>query len=453
MTDASQAPSHSTEVGGGGAAVGKLGLASGIGLVVANMVGVGVLTSAGFMAFDLGPWAILAAWAVGAVVAGAGALAYGELARLMPRSGGEYRFLSELLHPAVGTFAGWTSLLLGFSAPIAAAAATAGPFAATIAPGLPPRATGIALIGLVTLMHAFDLRLSRRGQDVLVLVKAVLILGFIAIGLALGSWAAPTWQPVARPGGPGFALEPFMVSLVFIAYGYSGWNAAVYAAEDFRTPAKTVPRAMLLGTMLVAVAYLLVNWVFVANLDGTSLAAWTGLDTSRITLGHLIIERLLGPTAGVVMSGCVLIALFSSISAMTYVGPRVTAAMARDGFLPRPFATATDRPPRFSVLLQGGIAIVLLGTNKFGTLITNVGAVLTLSTALTALALVRAATAPGFVGRRPRPVALVAAAVYVASCGWILWYALRSSPMTLAWIGGVAVASGIAYVAASRARA
>ena len=445
MSDVAGAPLHST-------APKKLGLGSGVGLVVANMVGVGVLTSAGYQAFDLGPWVILFAWAVGAVIATAGALAYGELARLMPRSGGEYRFLSELLHPAVGTFAGWTSLVLGFSAPIAAAAATAGPFAATLAPGLPPKAVGVALIALVTVMHAFDLRVSRRGQDALVIVKALLILGFVAIGLALGSWKSPTWMPVAHPNGPAFTLEPFMVSLVFIAYGYSGWNAAVYAAEDFREPARTVPRAMVIGTLLVAVTYLLVNWVFVANLDGQALADWTKLDASKITLGHLIVVKLLGTAAGAAMSACVLIALWSSVSAMTYVGPRVTAAMAEGGYLPRVFAGHEGTPPRLSVLLQGALAIVLLATNKFDTLIKNVGAVLTLSTALTALALVRAAVAPAWAGRRPRPIALVAAALYVASCGWILWFALRSSPQTLWWIGGVAVASGVAYVAAARNR-
>src|SRR5262245_58212253 len=101
----------------------------GVGLVVANMIGAGVLLSTGFMAQDLGPGPILAAWAVGAIIALAGAKAYGALVSIIPRSGGEYRFLFDLIHPVIGYAAGWTSLLVGFSAPVAVDAVAAGSFA------------------------------------------------------------------------------------------------------------------------------------------------------------------------------------------------------------------------------------------------------------------------------------------------------------------------------------
>jgi APA family basic amino acid/polyamine antiporter len=117
-----------------GASAERLGLGSGVGLVVANMIGAGVFVSAGFMAQQLRPGVILLAWAVGAALALAGAIAYGGVVRVCPRSGGEYRFLSDLLHPFAGYLAGWTSLLVGFSAPIAAPALAAGPFARTLWP-------------------------------------------------------------------------------------------------------------------------------------------------------------------------------------------------------------------------------------------------------------------------------------------------------------------------------
>jgi len=101
----------------------QLGLATATALVVANMIGTGVFTTSGFLLADLrSPWIVLAAWAVGGVIAMLGALSYGALARRIPEPGGEYIFLSRTLHPAAGYLAGWVSLLVGFSAPLAAAA-------------------------------------------------------------------------------------------------------------------------------------------------------------------------------------------------------------------------------------------------------------------------------------------------------------------------------------------
>jgi basic amino acid/polyamine antiporter, APA family len=418
-----------------------LGVLSGVGLVVANMIGVGVLTTAGYMAYDLSPGRILVAWLVGGLVAMAGARAYGALAELIPRSGGEYRYLSEVVHPFAGYLAGWTSLLVGFSAPVAAAAYAAGPFAATLWPGIREETVGIGLIVFVTVFHASNLKLSKGLQDLLVAAKIVLLVGFVVAGVALGSKAWPTWQPANTHAG--FPVEPFMVSLVFIAYSYSGWNAAVYAAEEFREPARDVPRAMVLGAGLVAIAYVLVNWVFVANLSAVDLTGWTQGDTRRITLGHVILVRLVGEKGAMVMSVFVLLALFSSISAMMLVGPRVYAAMARDRFLPKVLEAREGRPPAASVALQGAIAIALLLLHRFDTLLRNVGAILTLTAAITVSSL--------FVLRirlrghaRPSALPLACAAIYVVASGWMLAFALRDRS-TLRWIGVVVGATIVAY--------
>ena len=427
----------------------RLGLWSGVGLVVSNTVGVGVLTNTGYMAGKLGPGEILLAWLVGGVMAMAGARCYAEIARAIPRSGGEYRYLSDLLHPFLGTLAGWTSLLVGFSAPVALAASTAGPFFATLVPGVPVAVVGPTLIVVATLSQAFDLRWSKGTQDVLAVVKAVLIGGFMVAGIALGAHTVPTWQPPERTGG--FALRPFAVSLVYIAFAFSGWNTAIYAAEEFRNPRRTVPRAMLLGTATVTFVYLVVNAIFVANLTGARLVSWLREDTSRITLAHLLMEQLAGARAARLASLFVVLSLVSSVISMTLVGPRVSAVMAREGFLPAALVGQKGRPPLGSVLLQSGLALGLLATHGFEELLRSVGAILTLTSGLTVLAVLRLSfTRTAFT--RPPVVVVACAAVYTAGSVWMLWFALTEAPRTLLWLLVVTVASAIAYLVAGARR-
>jgi basic amino acid/polyamine antiporter, APA family len=427
----------------------KLGLASGIGLVVSNVIGVGVLTNTGYMAVHLGPGAILLAWVVGGAMAMAGACCYGELARAIPRSGGEYRYLSDLLHPFFGTLAGWTSLLLGFSAPVALAASTAGPFFATVVPQAPPAVTGMVLILLATASQAFDARWSKGTQDALALLKGLLIAGFIAAGLVLGSHAVPSWRAPDAPAT--LPVKAFAVSLVYIAFAFSGWNSVVYAAEEFHEPRRTVPRAMLWGTALVTIVYLAVNAIFVANLSADRLASWLGQDTTRITLAHLLMQRLAGAGAARATSLCVVLSLASAVMAMTMAGPRVAAAMAGEGFLPRALAGREGRPPIWSVLLQSGLALVLLATNTFEALLRSVGAILTLVSALTVAVVLRLRF-----GRTPFPrpsgAVIAAAILYLAGAAWMLWYTLSDDPRALLWLAVVTVAAAIAYVGTARRR-
>ncbi len=414
----------------------------GVGLVVANMIGAGVLLSTGFMAQDMGPGTILAAWGVGAVVALAGAKAYAAVSALIPRSGGEYRFLSELMHPAVGYAAGWTSLLVGFSAPIAVDAIAAGSFAQTLWEGLNPRWFGAGLVAVLTLLHAIGLSSSQWTQNLLVILKSSLIVGFTVVGLIAGKHAWPTWQPAHRSDA--FPLAAFMQSLFYIAFAFSGWNAAVYATEEFREPRKTVPRAMLIGCALVAILYLLVNWVFVANLTPQQAAAVFVYESKRITLGHLIMKDLVGDLGARLMSLMAIALFVSAMSAMIFAGPRIYAAMAGDGFLPRVFEARRNRPPVGSILLQSALTIVLIFTHPLQRVLQNVGAVLTLSAALTALCLFRVRF--GRTGLPPPSFgALAAASVYVLSSAGMLYFGLRNSPLLAAWIAVILLIAVAAY--------
>ncbi len=407
-----------------------------------------MFVSTGYMAQEMGPGQILFAWLVGAAIALAGTRAYAAGAALIPRSGGEYRYLSDLLHPSLGYLAGWASLILGFSAPVAVDAYAAASYAGTLFPGAPdPRWLAAALVAAFTLAHAYGLRSSRWTQDLFALAKAALLIGFIAVGLAFGANRLPAWtQPEAQAG---FPLRAFMSSLFYIAYAFSGWNTAVYAAEEFREPRRDVPRALLFGCGLVAATYLLVNWIFVANLTPERARAVLSSETARVTLGHLVTRDLLGEAGGKAMSVLVIVVFLSAMSAMMFAGPRVYAAMARDGFLPRRLAGSEGRPPTACTLLQGLLALALITTHQLRQLLENVGAILTLFTALTAAGLFRAALS----GRDVSRDALAAAALYVGSAAWMLYFGFRDSTALLLWIASVAALALAAYAATRYHRA
>ena len=401
----------------------KLGLWSGVGIVIANMIGAGVLTTPGFMAMDLAPSYILLAWVVGGIAALSGARAYAAIAQAIPRSGGEYRYLSTLWHPMLGYLAGWTSLLVGFSQPIALDSQLVGYYTGTLGVDIPWRLVTAVVIVAVTALHAFNLRASQRGQNALVAVKITLVVGFVVVGLVAGSSSWPTWRPEASAHG--LPLAPFFQSLVFIAFCYSGWNAAIYASEEFAAPRRDVPRAMLIGCAVVIVLYLLVNWVFVANLTPAHYGAWIGDDPNRITLGHVVMKDLVGTTGAKIMSAFMIVALLSATSSMTMIGPRVYAAMARDGYLPAVFAGEDGRPPVWSVLLQGAIAMAVAMTTTFIKAIFTLGAVLTVMAALVALGVFKLQL-DRRQAEKPGPVAVVAAAIFVGLSGWMLYSAFTN---------------------------
>jgi len=428
---------------------GFLDLGSGVGLVVANMIGAGVFLSAGFMAQELSAGWILSAWLVGALLAMAGARTYAEASVLIPRSGGEYRYLSELIHPAVGYLAGWASLLVGFSAPMAISAYAAAAFAFAVFGAGEPRLGATAVIIALTLFHSLGLKLSKWTQNGLVIVKGLLVLGFVALGLSIGNMDWPTWVPAS--GNTDFAPLPFATSLFFVAYAFSGWNAAAYTAEEFRNPKRDVPRAMLIGCAVVGLVYLLVNWVLVANLTPERASVVFSYEEARVTLGHLIAQDLLGEAGSGVMSMGISIVMLSSVSAMLLVGPRVYAEMARDGFLPAVLRGRPGIPPRASIAIQGALAIVLLYLHSVGELLSNVAGVLIFFSALVALGLF-------FVKRRkphlpaPRKSALFAAAVYAGSSVWMLYNAFEAKTSLLPWLGVLAVVGLAGYLVTDRRR-
>lgn len=326
-------------------------------LVFASMVGTGVFTSLGFQVAALpSPPVILLLWSIGGLVALCGALSYAELAAALPRSGGEYHFLARIFHPATGLMAGFVSVFVGFSAPIALGALAFGRYAAAAWPGLPPLPMSLAIVVGLALVHAVALRVSGGFQLVATLFKALLICGFIVLGCAKGNGLDLTLKPgdLLLVGS-----APFAVSLMFVLYSYSGWNAAVYITGEVENPARAVPAALVCATLAVIMLYVLLNAVFLAS-------APVGDFAGRIEVGEIAATALLGPDGGRLMSTIISIGLVSSLSALTWAGPRVAQAAGRDFPALAWFAVTTrSGVPRRALLFQTSVVLLLLLTASF----------------------------------------------------------------------------------------
>src|SRR5947209_1133398 len=338
----------------------QLGLLSATALVVASMVGSGVFTTSGFLLTDLhSPVRVLAAWLGGGVLAMLGALCYGALARRFPESGGEYLFLARTLHPAAGYLAGWVSLLVGFSAPLAAVALACGEYARPWLPFSRPVLTGSCLLIAFAAIHAAQVRRGAWIQNFAVLVKLLLIallLGYAAVRLRV------------PPTSPSEAFSPsnFAVALVWISFSYSGWNAAAYIGSELREPERNLPRAMVVGAGLVTVLYLGLNAVFVYAAPAEQLAG-------KLEVGRIAAAALGGRALADFVTVLIVLALATSLSSMMMAGPRVYARMADDGCLPRWLRFPAQGPPRRAILCQTTLALAMLWTATFRALLTYVG--------------------------------------------------------------------------------
>jgi APA family basic amino acid/polyamine antiporter len=341
---------------GGGSTV-SLWVAAAI--VVADMVGVGVFTSLGFQVKDIpSGFSILLLWMLGGIVALCGVFSYGELSAMFPRSSGEYNFLGRTYHPAFGFVAGWVSATVGFSAPVALAAMAFGEYGRSILPEAPPLALAVAMVWAVSLVQLTGVRHSATFQMVATILKVVLIVAFLACGFVIG-----TAQPVSfAPQSSDFSYvlsAPFAISLVFVMYSFSGWNAATYIIGEMKLPERNVPRAMLIGTLIVLVLYVALNAVF---LHTAPIAELVGkVDVARISGSHIF-----GELGGRIVGGMICIGLISSVSAMMWIGPRVMMTMGEDIPALKIFARRSQNgAPAYAILFQLAVASLMLFTRSF----------------------------------------------------------------------------------------
>ncbi len=346
-------------------------------IVIANMVGTGVFTTLGLQAQGVPDGsALLLLWVLGGLTALCGALSYAELAAALPRSGGEYHFLSRIYHPVLGQLAGWVSVTVGFSAPIALAAMAIGRYASVFA-DVDPAWIAVSTVVLVTALHAFDLKLGGVFQVASTLFKIVVIVLFSVAGLLTA--AVPGHLTVTPGEGTLDAIlsAPFALSLIYVSYAYSGWNAAAYVVDEVSDPQRAVPRALVHGTLVVTALYLLLNLTFLRTIDGGDLPG-------TVEVGALSARGIFGAAGGAMLSVVLSLLLLSTISAMVLAGPRVLAAIGEDLPAFRFLSVRNQRgAPTRAVLLQQGIALGFIATDSFEAVLTFAGFTLSLFALLT----------------------------------------------------------------------
>jgi APA family basic amino acid/polyamine antiporter len=342
-------------------------------IVVADMVGVGVFTSLGFQVQTItSGFALIMLWVVGGVVAFCGAACYAELAAMFPRSSGEYNFLRRTYHPIAGFLAGWLSATVGFAAPVALAAMAFGEYSKSIVPGVSPLALGLGVIWLVTIFHWFGIRYGAVFQSASTVLKLVLIVVFVVAGFSLGAPQPISFAPAASDFGQIFSAA-FAVNLVFVMYAYSGWNASTYIIGEIRDPNRTLPRALFAGVFIVLTLYVALNAVFLYT---TPIASMAG----QVQVAMIVGAHIFGVRGGGIVGALICLGLISSISAMMWIGPRVTMVMGEDFPLLQIFARKSRYGvPSFAVGLQLAIATLLLLTQSFEAVLEFIQFSLTLS--------------------------------------------------------------------------
>lgn len=344
----------------------RLGWGDAAAIIVSNVIGGGILFTPPQVAGSVpSPWAFLSTWVAGGALAFAGAMAYAELAALRPHAGGEYVYLNAAYGRLAGFLTGWTSFVAGFSGAIAAsavvlaayvgrfvpAAADATPLLVVPLPWVPltisrQALAALAAIALMSWIHLRGVGPGRIVGNLLAALKVSALIFFIALGFSFGTGSLSNLQ---SSGGSAVAPTGWLLALIPVMFSYSGWNAASYVAEEVREPGRNVPLALGIGTITVVAIYFFLNLLYLFVLPVGALAAVKG------SVLDVIADKLLGARAGDIMGIVSIVSLAASISAMTFAGPRVYYAMARDGLF---FPSAGRVHPRFrtpaiSIVAQG----------------------------------------------------------------------------------------------------
>ena len=409
------------------------------------MIGTGVFASLGFQLLDIqSGFPLLMLWAVGGLVALCGAFCYAELAAALPRSGGEYHFLSRIYHPALGFASGWVSATVGFAAPTALAAIAFGAYlgpslSALLGSSAPsPAVSATLLIVLLSGVHMSTRRGSGGAQRWLTGFKMLLIAGFCgAVWWRLDQSQPVVFRPVAGDGAL-IASSAFAVALIYVNYAYAGWNAATYLTGEIEAPQRNLPRALVLGTGVVALTYLLLNFTF---LCAAPISAMQG----QVEIGYIVAERAFGAAGGAFMGALLAGLLISTVSAMILAGPRVMQTIGQD-FSAFRLLARTNRQglPVAAIGAQSLLALIFIWTASFESILVFAGFSLGLCAFL--------AVAGVFVLRRrqpdlPRPYRVTAyplpPLIYLGITGWTLFYILKERPHE-AWMSLLLIAAGVA---------
>jgi APA family basic amino acid/polyamine antiporter len=374
------------------------------------MIGTGIFTTTGFLAGDLGsPKLVLWIWVVGAICALLGAICYSELGVNLPSSGGEYVYLTRAFGPTWGFMSGWVSFFAGFSAPIAAAALAFSDYLGYFFPSVRQenahiifgsgewtfhfggaQALACTLVLMLTILNCLGVQRTARIQNVLTGAKVLALIAFIVLALTIGHGDWSHLSMNATRISHTSLFSQFAVSMFWVYFSYSGWNAATYVAEELRNPARTLPAALGIGTCLVAVLYLALNFIF------TYAAPLEDLK-GQVAVGRIAASRLFGPDVAGLFSGLLALSLVTLINAMVTTGPRVYYAMAKNGAFLASAAWVHPkwRTPVLAIAAQGICAMVLTIT-PFQQLVIYIGFLLNIFAVLSVASLMRFRLQPGW---------------------------------------------------------
>src|SRR5882757_2634020 len=416
-------------------------------IVVADMVGVGVFTSLGFQVKDIpSGFSILLLWSVGGIVALCGVFSYGELGAMFPRSSGEYNFLTRAFHPAFGFLAGWVSATVGFAAPVALAAMAFGEYGKSVLPDAPPLALAVGVVWLVSLVQLGGVRHSSTFQLVATILKVVLIVAFLVAGFVIGRPQPVSFAPSVSDFGL-IASAPFAIGLVFVMYSFSGWNAATYIIGEMRTPERSLPRALLVGTLIVSVLYVALNAVFLHTAPIDKLSGQ--LDVARISGSYIF-----GEFGGRIVGAMICFGLISSISAMMWIGPRVTMTMGEDIPALRMFSVrSTSGAPAYAILFQLTVASLMLFTRSFEAVLEFIQFALLFCSFFTVLGVIKLRITHPDLPRPYRAWGYPATPVVFLRVTRIMMYYLLSERPLESFLGILIMISGLLIYAVFRRRA
>ncbi|HOP58597.1 MAG TPA: amino acid permease [Bacteroidales bacterium] len=415
----------------------KLGLFPATNIVVANMIGAGIFTTSGLLMAGLNdPVLMIVLWVVGGLIALCGALSYGELGANMPGAGGEYLFLSKLYHPLFGFLSGWVSFMVGFSAPIAASALGFSEYFLRAVPGLSVwldnagimgpvwtnKLLAISVILIFTFIHYRGIKYGAKIQNILTLLKVILVVVLLAAGFLSGKGDFSNFREGGKvaPGLDGF--KTIGLSLMWIMFAYSGWNASTYIGAEIKNPAKTLPRSLLYGTAIVLLLYLGINILYVYSINPTDMK-------DVISVGGLAMGNLFGKPAEILFSLLIAFALFSSLSAFIIIGPRVYYSMAKDGLFFKSAARIHEKfkVPSNSILLQCLIAVILALSGTFEQVLTYMGFALGIFPIMTVIGIWRLRKSnPGSIRMKGFPITQI---IYIIMGVLILVLSFMEKPM------------------------
>jgi APA family basic amino acid/polyamine antiporter len=346
-----------------------------IAIVVANMIGTGVFTSLGFQLVDIqSTFVLMMLWLVGGVTALCGALTYAELGSSLPRSGGEYNFLSQIYHPSAGFISGWISATVGFAAPTALAAMTFGAYLEASVEGVPATLSAALLVAFLTIVHAFSRAASGGVQTIFTLLKVLLILVFVVLVFVLVELPQPVRLVPAQGDGALLVSGAFAVSLIYVNYAYTGWNAATYIINEVKDPQRDMPLILFTGTVLVLVLYLMLNYVFL-------LAAPMAEMAGKIEIGVIVAQHAFGESGGAIMGFVLASLLVSTVSAMVIAGPRVLQVIGEDFRLFRFLSRKNESGiPMIAIFIQSGVTLFFILTSTFESVLVFSGFVMGVNT-------------------------------------------------------------------------